>query len=100
MSTHRHIDAICVAVLILTLLITVLFMNGEALGIRVIVDEDAEEHGGEQWFTANDRNGAWDTGGATVIKLNGSCDLLSQNIHSIFAVSTFNTDYSFAKEER
>ena len=71
MSTHRHIDAICVAVLILTLLITVLFMNGEALGIRVIVDEDAEEHGGELWFTANDRNGAWDTGGATLIKLNG-----------------------------
>ena len=77
MSTHRHIDAICVAVLILTLLITVLFMNGEALGIRVIVDEDAEEHGGELWFTANDRNGAWDTGGATVIKLNGNSAAVS-----------------------
>lgn len=71
MSTHRHIDAICVAVLILTLLITVLFMNGEALGIRVIVDEDAEEHVGEQWFTSNDRDGTWDTVGATVITLNG-----------------------------
>lgn len=77
MSTHRHIDAICVAVLILTLLITVLFMNGEALGIRMIVDEDAEEHGGEQWFTANDRDGAWDTGGATLIKLNGDSALVS-----------------------
>ncbi|MBO6016940.1 MAG: carbohydrate-binding domain-containing protein [Oscillospiraceae bacterium] len=77
MSTHRHIDAICVAVLIITLLITILFMNGEALGIRVIVDEDAEEHGGELWFTANDRNGAWDTGGATVIKLNGDSALVS-----------------------
>lgn len=77
MSTHRHIDAICVAVLILTLLITVLFMNGEALGIRVIVDEDAEEHGGDLWFTVNDRNGAWDTGGATVIKLNGNSAAVS-----------------------
>lgn len=71
MSTHRHIDAICVAVLIVTLLITVLFMNGEALGIRVIIDEDAEEHDGDVWFTANDRNGAWESTGATVITLNG-----------------------------
>ena len=30
MSTHRYFDAICVVVLVLTLLITVLFMNGEA----------------------------------------------------------------------
>ena len=33
MSTHRTFDAICVVVLLLTLLITVLFMNGEAYGI-------------------------------------------------------------------
>ena len=77
MSTHRHIDAICVAVLIVTLLITVLFMNGEALGIRVIVDEDAEEHGGDFWFTANDRDGTWDTAGATVIMLNGNTATVS-----------------------
>ena len=77
MSTHRHIDAICVAVLIVTLLITVLFMNGEALGIRVIVDEDAEEHSGESWFTTNDLDGAWDTEGATQISLNGSSATVS-----------------------
>ena len=45
MSTHRYFDAICVVVLALTLLITVLFMNGEAYGIQVIVDEDAEAYG-------------------------------------------------------
>ena len=72
MSTHRHFDAICVAVLIVTLLITLLFMNGEALGIRVIVDQDSEAHSGETWFTANDRNGAWDSTGATQITLSGS----------------------------
>lgn len=33
MSTSRHFDKICCIVLALTLLITVLFMNGEALGI-------------------------------------------------------------------
>ena len=35
MSTHKYFDRICVAVLIVTLLITVLFMNGERLGIQV-----------------------------------------------------------------
>ena len=34
MSTHKHIDRICAAAMALTLLITLLFMNGEALGIR------------------------------------------------------------------
>ena len=34
MSTHRHFDKICVAVLALTLVVTVLFMNGAVLGIN------------------------------------------------------------------
>ena len=33
MSTHKHIDRICVAVTLLALLLTVAFMNGEALGL-------------------------------------------------------------------
>ena len=71
MSTHRTFDAICVVVLLLTLLITVLFMNGEAYGIQVIVDEDAEAFGHAVPFTENDKNGAWDTSRATRITLNG-----------------------------
>lgn len=71
MSTHRHIDAICVAVLVLTLLATVLFINGEAFGLQVIVDEDAETFVHLVPFTENDKNGAWDTSRATVITLNG-----------------------------
>ena len=42
MSTHKSIDLICVAVLLLTLLLTVLFMNGGRLGIQTLVDEDAD----------------------------------------------------------
>ena len=42
MSTHKLFDFICVVVLLLTIAITVLFINGERLGIEVIVDEDAE----------------------------------------------------------
>lgn len=34
MSTHKHIDKICIAAVIVSLLLTVLFMNGEALGIQ------------------------------------------------------------------
>ena len=33
MSTHKHIDRICVVITLLALLITGLFMNGEALGL-------------------------------------------------------------------
>ena len=72
MSTHRYFDAICVVVLMLTLLITVLFMNGEAYGIQVIVDEDAEAFGHAVLFTENDKNGAWDAARATRITLDGS----------------------------
>lgn len=71
MSTHRYFDAICVVVLALTLLITALFMNGEAYGIQVIVDEDAEAYGHAVPFTENDKNGAWDTARATRITLDG-----------------------------
>ena len=34
MSTHKHIDRICIVSLLLTLLLTLLFMNGAALGIE------------------------------------------------------------------
>ena len=36
MSTHKWIDRICAGALALALVLTVLFMNGEALGIKVV----------------------------------------------------------------
>ena len=71
MSTHRNIDAICVMVLIFTILLTILFINGRSLGIEEIIDEDAEIHSDSVNFTANDLDGEWSTDGATVITLNG-----------------------------
>ena len=71
MSTHKHFDLICVAVVVCALFITMLFMNGESLGIQKIVDEDAESYTGSLYFTANDLNGDWDSQGATQIVLNG-----------------------------
>ena len=34
MSTHKHIDKICLVAVALALLLTVLFVNGESLGIQ------------------------------------------------------------------
>ena len=67
MSTSKHIDIICVIALLCTLLVTGLFINGRALGILPVTDDDT----GDGPFTANDLNGDWDTAGATQITLTG-----------------------------
>ena len=71
MSTHRHIDAVCIIAVILVLAITILFMNGEAFGLQVIVDEDAENFQGAVYFTENDRKSDWNSSAATKIMLRG-----------------------------
>lgn len=75
MSAHKHIDAICVVITVLTLLITVLFMNGEALGITVMADEDV----GDGMFTENDLDATWDTANATRIRLSDEGSTVSGN---------------------
>ena len=71
MSTHKNLDKICVAIVVGSLVLTGLFMNGEALGITKIVDEDAQQNSDSVYFTTNDQDGNWDTSGATVITLSG-----------------------------
>ncbi len=56
MSAHKHIDKICVAGILLALVITVLFMNGEKLGIVKTVNGDAEGYEATEYFTSNDLN--------------------------------------------
>ena len=79
MSTHNNLDKICVAIVVSSLVLTTLFMNGEALGITKIVDEDAEQNSDSEYFTTNDQNGSWDTSGATVITLTGDGATISGN---------------------
>ena len=67
MSTSKHIDTICVIIILCALLLTGLFMNGTALGIEPIVDGDADD--GQ--FTSNDLNANWDSTAATRIMLTG-----------------------------
>ncbi len=71
MSTHRHIDIICIVITVIALLVTALFMNSEKLGVTKIVDEDAEGYVTADGFTANDLRDDWDTSVATVITLKG-----------------------------
>ena len=75
MSTGKHFSALCALVLALTLAVTVLFMNGEKLGIRVIRDEDSETNEDSGYFTTNDQNTAWTA--ATAITLSGDTATVS-----------------------
>ena len=75
MSTHRHIDLLCIAAVLLSLVLTVLFCCGQALGIGILTDEDA----GDGQFTKNDLNSDWDASGATRITLTGTDGKVSGN---------------------
>lgn len=75
MSTGKHFPALCALVLALALAVTVLFMNGEKLGIRVIRDEDSETNEDSGYFTSNDQNTTWTA--ATTITLSGDTATVS-----------------------
>ena len=79
MSTHKNLDKICVAIVVGSLVLTGLFMNGESLGITKVVDEDAEQNSDSTYFTTNDQYGNWDTSGATQITLTGDGATISGN---------------------
>lgn len=80
MSTSKHFDKLAAAVTVFALLLTALFMGGEALGIEKVVDEDAERYESATGFTANDLNGSWDAARATAtIALNGGSAKISGN---------------------
>ncbi len=80
MSAHRNIDRICIVVLVLTLLLTVAFMNGEKLGIQAIADEDAESYTGSAYFTTNDLDGDWaDNAYTTYVTLDGTTGKIDGN---------------------
>lgn len=79
MSTHKYFDKICVAVIVFALVVTFLFMNGEVFGIEIIIDEDAEVHSDEQYFTSGDLNPEYDISDANVITLSGGSAQVTGN---------------------
>ncbi len=89
MATHKRINAICIGITVFTLLLTILFMNGKALGIQAV----ASEENSDAMFTTNDLDAAWDTAGATKITLSDEGSTVSGNgayvydgdIHIVYA---------------
>ena len=79
MSTSRYFDRICAVVLAFTLIVTVLFMNGQSFGIELMVDADSEAHSDNEYFTENDEISDWDTASATYISLVGDSITVSGN---------------------
>ncbi|MCR5477658.1 MAG: carbohydrate-binding domain-containing protein [Lachnospiraceae bacterium] len=77
MISRKNINLICIGITIFTVLLTTLFMNGEAMGMEKIVDEDAESQEGNTYFTANDLAGDWDASDATQITLKGDTGSIS-----------------------
>ena len=89
MATHKHIDAVCVVITVFTLILTVLFMNGTALGIQAVSDEENSD----SMFTQNDLTSDWDASGATKITLSDEGSTVAGNgayvndgeVHIIYA---------------
>lgn len=73
MATHKHIDAICTLIVLLTVLLTVLFCS-RSLGIAAQSEESADAV-----FTEQDLAGVWDTAGATKIVLSDQGSTVSGN---------------------
>ena len=80
MSTHKRFDLICIVVIICALLVTVLFMNGEKLGIVPTVDEDSPYYTGPRYFSTRDQDSSWDSALATaVINMEGDTAQIDGN---------------------
>ena len=75
MSTHKKIDAICIAAIIFCIVLTVLIMNGKVFASVPVMSEDV----GSDLFTANDLNADWDTDFATKIVLSDEGSAISGN---------------------
>ena len=71
MPRRKHIDVVCVAAIAFGVVLTILFMNGERLGLTTVVDADSEAHSDDGYFTENDLVADWDTSSATTVTLKG-----------------------------
>ena len=79
MSTHKWMDRICAAAILLSLFVTILFMNGEKIGITRVLGDDSDDEYASAYFSQNDLNASWDTSEATVITLEGDSARISGN---------------------
>lgn len=79
MSAHRFIDIICIIVIVFGIIATVLFMNGEKIGLEIMVDADAEGYAGSTFVTENDLVYSDSDDDATIINVNGTNAVINGN---------------------
>ncbi|MCR4584171.1 MAG: carbohydrate-binding domain-containing protein [Lachnospiraceae bacterium] len=76
MTDSKRYNIISIVVIILAVAVTILFINGEALGMTVVEDQDAEgtEEGSSEYFSKSDLDGDWyrDRNSITKIILDGN----------------------------
>ena len=81
MSTHKRIDIICAIVMVIAIIVTILFMNGEALGITVIKSDGKADQ--DRIFSNRDLDASWDEETATSIDLENIEGLALSNAYEL-----------------
>ena len=67
MSNSKHTDLVCIIIIVLSLVLTLVFINGEALGIEVIKSDETAD--AESTFTESDLSAEWSASSAVYINL-------------------------------
>ena len=75
MATHKRIDSICIAAVLLAIVLTVLLMNGRSLGIVPVMSAEVSDG----MFTAKDMDADWNTSSATRIMLSDQGSTIDGN---------------------
>ena len=78
MVTSKKIDVICIVLVVLALILTVLFMNGQNLGLQVYAGSE-EASDTNSHFTSSDMKTEVDTEDATVIECSGDTVTITGN---------------------
>ena len=65
MATHKRIDSICIAAVLIAIVLTVLLLNGRSLGIVSVMSAEVNDG----MFTARDLDADWNVSSATRIVL-------------------------------
>ena len=69
MAGHKRTDVICLAAAFLAVVLTVLFINGKALGLKPMYEEQPDELADSPYFSAADISRRWQGEAATDIQL-------------------------------
>ena len=75
MSTDNKMDAVCIVSTILTVVLTILLMNGVTFGAIPVISKETDSG----MFTSSDLNADWNSTSATEIALSDMGSVISGN---------------------